>query len=98
MIRSNVMDAILKVGHDEDYEPIGGDDFLPTGHPPGSLEKIEVLRQRVEHGKPLWHEKDASDYRIVKTARVALGDNGRRTGAYMPKQTSLQAGKKSVEE
>jgi len=98
MIRSNVMDAIIRSGHDEDFEPKTGDDFNPTGHPPGSHEKIEVLRQRVQGGFPLWHPKDAGDYRLIKTARVGVGEKTRRTGAYMPKQTSLRSGKKSVEE
>lgn len=58
----NVFDAILKYGHDEDFDPIAGDEFDPTDAPAGSPEKIEILRRRVELGLPLWHEEDRSDF------------------------------------
>ena len=58
----NVFDAILKYGHDEDFTPVGGDEFSPTDAPAGSPEKIDVLRHRVELGLPLWHEEDRSDF------------------------------------
>jgi hypothetical protein len=58
----NVFEAILKYGHDEDFAPAETPDFLATDAPAGSLEKIEILRRRVELGLPLWHEKDRSDY------------------------------------
>jgi hypothetical protein len=58
----NVFEAILKYGHDEDFVPIEGDEFTPTDAPAGSMEKIEMLRRRVELGVPLWHEKDRADY------------------------------------
>ena len=57
-----VFDAILKYGHDEDFEPRAGDDFRPTDAPPGTAEKIDVIRKRVELGQPLWHEDDRNDY------------------------------------
>ena len=58
----NVFDAILKYGHDEDFDPIAGDEFIATDAPAGSPEKIDVLRHRVELGLPLWHEEDRSDF------------------------------------
>lgn len=59
---SNVFEAILKYGHDEDFAPLASDDFEPTNAPAGSDEKIEVLRRRVESGMPLWHQEDRMDY------------------------------------
>lgn len=58
----NVFDYILKFGHDEDFLPEGGDDFIPTDAPAGSEEKIEVLRRRIQLGQPLWHTRDRRDY------------------------------------
>jgi len=59
---TNVFEAILKYGHDEDFIPDAGDDFVPTDAPAGSEAKIDVLRRRVEHGMPLWHVEDRRDY------------------------------------
>lgn len=59
----NVFEAILKYGHDEDFDPSEmTTEFEPTDAPAGSPEKIEVLRQRVELGLPLWHCKDRVDF------------------------------------
>lgn len=58
----NVFDAILKYGHDEDFIPQESSEFSPTDAPAGSEEKIEILRQRVALGLPLWHDKDRVDY------------------------------------
>jgi hypothetical protein len=58
----NVFDAILKYGHDEDFNPVAADDFSATDAPAGSDEKIEALRRRVELGQPLWHDSDRMDY------------------------------------
>lgn len=56
----NVFEAILKYGHDEDFEPEAPDDvFAPTEALPGTPEKIDVLRRRVELGLPLWHSEDS---------------------------------------
>ncbi|MFO0940097.1 MAG: hypothetical protein U0930_04955 [Pirellulales bacterium] len=47
-----------------DWEPVHFNrrDFHPTDAPPGSSEKIEVLRRRLERGQPLWHADDRVDY------------------------------------
>jgi hypothetical protein len=58
----NVFEAILKYGHDEDFDPEPTEHFLPTDAPAGSPEKIDVLRKRVELGLPLWHDHDRMDY------------------------------------
>ena len=59
---SNVFEAILKYGHDEDFAPVEDDLFEPTSAPAGSPDKIELLRRRVELGQPLWHAEDRCDY------------------------------------
>jgi hypothetical protein len=59
---SNVFDAILQFGHDEDYSPRVTDDFMPTDAPAGSNEKLECLARRIALGLPLWHPEDRSDY------------------------------------
>jgi hypothetical protein len=58
---SNVFEAILKYGHDEDFVPDTAN-FVPTDAPAGSPEKIEILRRRVEMGNPLWNSDDRVDY------------------------------------
>ena len=58
----NVFEAIIKYGHDEDFAPENSEDFRPTEAPAGSRDKIDILRQRVEKGLPLWHESDRADY------------------------------------
>ena len=60
----NVFEAILRYGHDEDFnpEPSGESTFEPTDAPAGSPEKIEILRRRIELGLPLWHGEDRVDY------------------------------------
>jgi hypothetical protein len=58
----NVFDAILKYGHDEDFVPNDAEGFDPTDAPAGSDAKIEILRQRVALGQPLWHQEDRVDY------------------------------------
>jgi hypothetical protein len=60
----NVFEAILRYGHDEDFnpDPSGATVFEATDAPAGSPEKIEILRRRIELGLPLWHEEDRIDY------------------------------------
>ena len=55
----NVHQAIKFFGHDEDFKPsvVG---FEATVAPPGSLEKLEVMRSRVEQGVPIFHQDDGT--------------------------------------
>jgi hypothetical protein len=59
---TNVFEAILKYGHDEDFKPNADESFSATDAPAGSEAKIEALRQRVKSGQPLWHMEDRADY------------------------------------
>ena len=69
----NVFEAIDQQGHDEDFAPIETDDFVPTGAAPGTREKIELLRERIAMGLPLWHQEDRRDYRgLVAAVRPRL--------------------------
>ncbi len=61
VVRS-VFDALVRTGHDEDFEPVECSEFVPTDLAAGTPEKIELLRRRVEIGAPLWHERDRADY------------------------------------
>lgn len=56
----NVFEYLLRLGHDEDFQPRIDDRFEPTDAPMGSKEKIEVLAQRAQLGLPLWHPHDRS--------------------------------------
>lgn len=58
----NVFEAILKYGHDEDFNPSEDDSFRPTDAPAGSKEKLEILANRILRGEPLWHPEDRPDY------------------------------------
>lgn len=59
---TNVFDAILKYGHDEDFVPMEDETFEATKCPAGSREKLDVLAERVRRGQPLWHPEDRADY------------------------------------
>jgi hypothetical protein len=42
----------------ESFVPTSDENFEATTATPGTPEKIEVLRLRMETGQPLWHEDD----------------------------------------
>ena len=47
----------------------------PTAAPPGSREKLEVIRLRVERGEELWHPKDPRiewEHCTMKSQSVSL--------------------------
>ena len=52
----SVYGALMRVGHDEDFEPSRM--LEPTDAPPGSLEKLLLLTQRVIRGEVLHHPED----------------------------------------
>ena len=59
---TNVFEAILKYGHDEDFAPKEGEGFSSTEYPAGSRLKLDVMAERVRSGQPLWHKDDRADY------------------------------------
>jgi hypothetical protein len=58
----NVFEAIASDGHDEFFAPHPTRSFIPTTAAPGSTEKLNLLRERVLKGLPLWHDEDRRDY------------------------------------
>jgi hypothetical protein len=56
----NVFNALLRNGHDDDFEPKATDMFVPTDAPAGSPEKLKILYQRADQGLPLWHPEDSA--------------------------------------
>ena len=57
----NVHDSIQFYGDGECWEPSTQDD-TPTNDLPGSPEKLDVMRQRLDDGKEIWHDKDRVSY------------------------------------
>lgn len=64
----SVFDAIWVQGHDEDYVPVHQAE--PTQAVPGSAAKVEVLRQRLAAGQPLWHPDDRCNHEGLVGGRV----------------------------
>lgn len=52
----NIMQHIAASGDDENFDPPHA--CAPTLAPPGSQDKVEIMRMRVELGQPLWHPDD----------------------------------------
>ena len=75
MARS-VLDAI-KQG-EWDFEPPGQQpgEIRATGAMPGTVEKLDVLAERLRLGLPLWHPRDRMSYDEDEENRVA--GTGRR--------------------
>lgn len=87
----NIFQALLKLGHDEDFEPKPGPLHFPTPFSPGSAEKIEVLRLRAELGLPLWHEKDEGVCSVVARSQVEKKQDVGRV-----KTGSVRTGRKAM--
>lgn len=76
-----VHEAISSVGHDKDFEPQTANatnEFYGTYFGPGSQEKIEILRNRVELGLPLWHPDDAAVCARVSNTGMGVSVGGRQ--------------------
>ena len=50
------------------YHPWGLDD--PCPHRPGSAEKVETMRRRVERGLEIWHDDDKDAARLLTSHAV----------------------------
>ncbi len=60
----NVFEIIELYGHDENFEPVKTEEFIPTTAPAGSRQKIDILAARIQRGMPLWHPEDSTDMPI----------------------------------
>ena len=58
-----------------DFSPRASAQFQRTDAPPGSPEKIAVLRERVARMFPLWHPDDKADYEGKYQLTLFLGDD-----------------------
>jgi hypothetical protein len=68
----NLFETIEQTGNDEGFESCESPSFQGTAAAPGSLEKIEILRLRVELGLPLWHPADRNDLAGLATSGKSL--------------------------
>jgi hypothetical protein len=51
-------------------EPIETTDFEPTDAQPGSIEKMDVMRERFSNRLPLYHPRDNPIPRLPKTGNL----------------------------
>ncbi len=58
----NVFEAIRRYGHDEDFQPQLRGNWRPTSAVAGTTQKLEILRNRVELGVPLFHPSDNPEF------------------------------------
>ena len=58
----SVLDAIKLGMWDFEPEDHSSDEYDPTRAMPGTLEKLEILSDRVSRGLPLWHPEDRRTY------------------------------------
>jgi len=67
-IRSNLFTELMLKGYDDDYEPR----FFcePTLHPPGSVEKVKEMRDRLMRGEDLHHELDVRTSATIEAQHV----------------------------
>lgn len=87
-----IFEALTKYGHDEDYEPKPDTLFFGTMFSPGSDEKIEVLRQRVELGLPLWHKDDEKVCNVTGLGadkRKAQATYGKTATMFAPRRNKM---------
>lgn len=79
---ATLFETIKTLGHDQDFNPKPSKLFFPTMYGPGSEQKIEVMRQRVELGLPLWHPQDEQVCDVVGVGEGKKSQqciHGRRT-------------------
>lgn len=64
--------------------------FTPTSLPPGSVEKVELLRERHEAGQPLWHPADRVDYTgITENVLFTSKERKEKRSAYEPRRSKV---------
>lgn len=74
-VPENVFEAIHHQLGEFNFEPVR--DTTPTEACPGSIDKVEVLKKRIQNGEPLWHEQDKYDYEGVEHSKVRVQQTGK---------------------
>ena len=65
----NVFEAISRFGHDEDFvPPFPG---TQTNAYPGTKEKIEIMRARVQRGEPIFNKGDRIGYQDADPKNIS---------------------------
>ena len=59
----NVFDYVQRFNEADGYVPLNMEGWEPTNTIPGSPERKEALRARIEAGQPLWHDDDRVDFK-----------------------------------
>jgi hypothetical protein len=67
----NIFNYLAARGYDDDFEP-DRLPAMPTAEKPGSLEKINVLRRRLEAGEDLKHPFDRTDFSLLVKGKRGL--------------------------
>lgn len=67
--RYSLFTELMLKGYDDDYEPRYEPE--PTEHPPGSVGKIEVMRDRLMRGEDLTHEDDCQTSASIELQDLA---------------------------
>ena len=58
-----VFEELAEFNRDDKFETsTNHSNFFPTAALPGSDEKVEVLKRRVNRGLPLWHDQDRRSF------------------------------------
>ena len=71
-VPNSVIEAIQQGIWDYEPEETNEDQFNSTDALPGTDEKLQILAERLSHGKPLWHPEDRLTYADPLRASEAL--------------------------
>jgi hypothetical protein len=72
VVPNSVLEAIELGIWDFEPEEVGAGDYTPTAAMPGTVEKLEVLADRVRMGLPLWHNRDRRSYDDAERRQPAM--------------------------
>lgn len=73
-IPTNPRDAVLVFGVAKKKKVLNY--YEPTDAPPGTAEKITVLRDRAANRLPLWHPEDRADFENLTRLYTIIPDSG----------------------
>ncbi len=57
-----ILEAIQEGNYEFEPLPPGESDFVETSALPGTVEKVDILAERIKQGLPLWHPSDRQYY------------------------------------